>query len=103
MQYFIITNKYLWSIFITIVALIGNLGVYTEEFICFIISLYMTKIMMDNFCKLNYYKITRIINNIVTFNFILLIPRMSSIKDIYLINLFSSITNLNENILLFTF
>ena len=102
-KFFVIKNKYLWCIFITSVVLIGNLGVYTEEFICFIISLYMTKIMMDSFCKLNDYKTTRIINNVVTFNFILFIPRMSSIKDIYLINLFSSITNLNENILLFTF
>ena len=102
-KYFIINNKYLWCIFITIVALIGNLGAYSEEFICFIISLYMMRIMMDNFCKLNDYKFTRIINNIITFNFILFIPNMSSIKDIYLINLFSSITNLNENILLFTF
>ena len=102
-KYFIIKNNYIWCLFIIIVALIGNLGVYTEEFICFIISLYMMKIMMHNFCKLNDYKITRIINNLVTFNFILLIPSMSSIKDIYLINLFSSITNLNENILSFTF
>ena len=83
--------------------LIGNLGVYIEEFICLIISLYMTKMMMESFCKLNDYKITRIINNVITFNFILLIPSISSIKDIYLINLFSSITNLSENILMFTF
>jgi hypothetical protein len=102
-KYFAIQNKYLWCIVFTTAALIGNLGVYTEEFICFIISLYLTKMVMENFCKISDYKITRIINNIITFNFILFIPRMSSIKDIYLINLFSSITNLNENILLFTF
>ena len=100
-NYYIVNNNYLWIGLFLITLLIGNLGVYIQEFICFIISLYMTKLIMNTFCKLYNYKISRTINNLIIFKFLLHIPYMSLMDDFYYIHLFSSITNLNENILLF--
>ena len=102
-NYYIISNNYWWFLFFLIAILIGGLGVYINEFICFFFGLYMTKIFMNNFCKLYNIKICRILNNIIIFRFMLFVPNISKINDIYLINLFLSITNLNEVILLFSF
>ena len=100
-KYYIIKSNYLWCFFFLVTVLIGYLGIYREEYICFILSLYITKIIMNVFCKLYNIKICRIINNIIILKFLMLIPHLSLMDDYYFINLFQSITYLNKGILVF--
>jgi hypothetical protein len=102
-KYNIINNNYFWCFLFFVSIFIGNLGIYINEFICIFISIYITKIMMNNFCKLYHIKICRILNIILMFRFLSFIPAMSKLNDIYMTNLLLSITNLNEVILLFSF
>ena len=96
-------NFYLCFFFFLFWILIGDLGIYKKEFICIVISLYMTKIIMNYFCTLFHFKICRIVNCIIILKFFLLIPKISQLEDKYLINLFNYLTQLNEAILLFSF
>ena len=66
-NYYIIINNYWWFFFFLMAILIGDLGVFINEFICLFFGLYMTKIIMNNFCKLYNIKICRILNNIIIF------------------------------------
>ena len=95
--------NYMFYFFFFFIIIVGYFGLFTQEFICFFISLYMARIMINNFCKKYHFKIVRIINNLIMLIFIIFIQRMDQIKDYYLVNLLMPITHLNETILSFSF
>ena len=99
----IINNIYSCFFFFIFWILIGDFGIYKKEFICIFMSLYMTKIVMNYFSKIFHFKVNRILNCIIILKFLLLIPKISQVEDIYLIDLFNGLTQLNNNILLFSF
>ena len=99
----IIKNNYIWLSLFLFSIFIGYFGIYSNEFIFIIISIYMTNKIMNNFCKLYHYRLCRFLNSIIIINYLIIIQEIPQIKDYYLINLLLSLTNSNEQVSYFFF
>ena len=66
---FLLEKNSVWIIFLFICISFGYLGLYFQEYILFIISIYITKKYIEYFSKLYNIKISRILNNIIILNF----------------------------------
>jgi hypothetical protein len=77
---------------------IGIIGIIKNEYICFILAIYIAKISMGYFIKKFNTKISRLINHLIVIYFIFLHLKISSKRDNFLINFFS-FTKINNRIL----
>ena len=89
---FIIILFFLSSFFI------GIAGIIKNEYVCFILSIYIAKISIGYFTKKFNTKISRLINHSVIIFFIFVHLKISSKRDIFLINFFS-FTKLSSKLL----
>ena len=101
-NHYILCKNSVWFGFIFISIFFGFLGIFTQEFIPFIISLYTTKKIINYFSQLYNIKLSRIVNNIIICNFFSFIPIVSKLNDFYFLSLLKNITNLSEEILYFS-
>ena len=101
-NHYILCKNSVWFGFIFISIFFGFLGIITQEFIPFIISLYITKKIINYFSQLYNIKLSRIVNNIIICNFFSFIPIVSKLNDFYFLSLLKNITNLSEEILYFS-
>ena len=77
---------------------IGILGIIKNEYICFLLAIYIAKISLGYFIKAFNTKISRIISHSVIIFYIFAHLKLSSRKDPFLINFFS-FTKINNEIL----
>ena len=68
---------------------VGIVGIIKNEYICFILSIYITKISSNYFIKIFKAKISRIINHITFIFYIFFLLKMSYNRDVFLLNYFS--------------
>ena len=92
-----------WFSFIIISISISYLGIFKQEFILFIISLYTTKKYIIQFRQMYNIRISRSLNNLIIFNFFSYILILPKIKDFYFLYIVKHITNLDDKILNFSF
>ena len=77
---------------------IDIIGIIKNEYICFLLSIYIAKISMGYFIKKFNTKISRLINHLIVIFYIFLHLRISSKRDNFLINFFS-FTKINSDVL----
>ena len=99
----ILGKNLFWFNFIIISVSISYLGIFKQEFILFIISLYTTKKYIIQFSQMYNIRISRSLNNIIIFNFYSYILLLPKIKDFYFLRIVKNITNLDDKILNFSF
>ena len=75
---------------------VGIVGLIKNEYICFILSIYITKISSNYFIKIFKTKISRLINHFTLIFYIFFHLKMSYNKDAFLLNYFSFIKMDNE-------
>ena len=81
---------------------IGIIGIIKNEYICFVLAIYIAKISMGYFIKKFNTKISRLINHLIVIYFIFLHLKISAKRDKFLINFFS-FTKINNKILSYIF
>ena len=81
---------------------IGIISIIKNEYICFLLSIYIAKISMGYFIKKFNTKISRLINHIIVIFYIFLHLKISSRRDNFLINFFS-FTKINNKVLSYIF
>ena len=99
---FLLEKNSVWIIFLFICISFGYLGLYFQEYILFIISIYITKKYIEYFSKLYNIKISRILNNIIILNFFSFIQKLEKLDDFYLLYLIKNIINLDKQIIIFS-
>ena len=103
MSHCILGKNFFWFSFMIISISISYLGIFMQEFILFIISLYITKKYISQFSQMYNIKISRSLNNLIIFNFFSYILILPKIKDFYFLFIIKNITNLDDKILNFSF
>ena len=103
MSHCILGKNFFWFSFMIISISISYLGIFMQEFILFIISLYITKKYISQFSQIYNIKISRSLNNLIIFNFFSYILILPKIKDFYFLFIIKNITNLDDKILNFSF
>jgi len=103
MSHCILGKNFFWFSFMIISISISYLGIFMQEFILFIISLYITKKYISQFSQIYNIKISRSLNNLIIFNFFSYILILPKIKDFYFLFIVKNITNLDDKILNFSF
>lgn len=68
---------------------VGIVGIIKNEYICFILSIYITKISTNYFIKIFKTKISRLINHVIMIFYIFFFLKMSFNRDAFLLNYFS--------------
>ena len=68
---------------------VGIVGIIKNEYICFILSIYITKISSSYFIKIFKTKISRLINHVTFIFYIFFLLKMSYNRDVFLLNYFS--------------
>ena len=101
-NYFLLGKNMNWFIFLCISIFLGFLGIFTQEYIPFILSLYTTKKFVYYFSHFYNIKLTRILNNIIILNFFTFIPIIARLNDFYFVALIKNIINLDNKILSFS-
>ena len=99
----ILGKNLFWFSFIIISVSISYLGIFKQEFILFIISLYTTKKYIIQFRQMYNIRISRSLNNLIIFNFFSYILILPKINDFYFLYIVKHITNLDDKILNFSF
>ena len=94
-----------WILFTLIIISISisYLGIFEQEYVLLIISLYTTKKFILHFCQLYNVKFTRILNNIIILNFFSYMLLLTKINDFYFLMIINNIVNLDNKILSFSF
>ena len=77
---------------------VGIVGIIKNEYICFILSIYITKISSNYFIKIFKTKISRLINHITFIFYIFFLLKMSYNRDVFLLNYFS-FTKMDSDVL----
>ena len=101
-NFFILGKNSIWISFILISISISYLGIFSQEYILFLISLYTTKRFILYFSQLYYVNFSRILNNIIILNFLYYIPVLSKLNDFHFLSLLKNITNLDNKIIIFS-
>ena len=101
-NYFILGKYTTWFSFIIISLSISYLGIFSQEYFLFLISLYITKRFILYFSQLYNINFSRILNNIIILNFLNYIPILESLKDIYFLSFLKNLTNLDNKIIIFS-
>ena len=83
-------DDYIWILGFIIGIGIGIIGMYKGEYMCYIISMYFIKIVMDIFSKVFNIKLVRIFNDCILLIFVFMNHIINCKGDNYLIDLFSS-------------
>ena len=100
--HYILEKNTIWICFLFIAISLGYLGIIIHEYIFFIICLFITKKFMHYFIKFYNIKISRILNNLIIFNFFLFLQKLKNLDDFYFLYLLKQTTNLDNQILVFS-
>lgn len=101
-KYYLIDKNFFWIILFFISISLGYLGIYIQEYFLFLISIYTTKKFINYFSQIYNLKLSRILNNIFTFNFFSFFPFLIKLDDFYLLNMLKKFTNFDIDILSFS-
>ena len=101
-NYFILGKYTTWFSFIIISLSISYLGIFSQEYFLFLISLYITKRFILYFSQLYNINFSRILNNIIILNFLNYIPILERLKDVYFLSFLKNLTNLDNKIIIFS-
>ena len=86
-----------WILFMWISMLIGIIGIFKKEYICLIMSIYLVKVLMNYFCNLYDVLFSRFLLYIHSLFFLIINLNISTNENKYLVNLFSSSTNIGKD------
>ena len=78
-----------WLIGFMLSFVIGIIGIIKKEFMCYVISMYVIKIVIDYFAKIFRSKLTRCVNNLIIVVFLNINYIITEKSDMYLCGLFS--------------
>ena len=90
---------WIWILILWLAMLIGIIGIFKKEYMCLIMSIYLTKTLMNYFCNIYDAKLSLFLYYLNSFLFILINLGISTSEDTYLVNLFYSFINVDKEII----
>ena len=90
-----------WLLLLLLSLLIGIVGIFKNEYMCLIMSIYLIKNLMNYFCNFYTINLSRFLYYLNSIFFLIINITISVNNNTYLINLFYSFTNIDKDILSF--